>query len=880
MARSAAFALGSLLTAARLGLPQPTPPTIRESAEAVVLHNDRLTMTLGKPQMGAIGSLVDRATGHELIAKQAQPRLFTLAFRNADDINGERVYASNTDARDTQFDVETGDGRSMCRLRYEDLRGLGISCACTATVTAGEPAVRWTLSARFPASLVLEEVQFPYIVVRAPLVDGEDDAAVMGHTKGGIHRRPSKLKPNAALSASQPGTMAAQFGCYYTRTVGLYTAAYDNRGYPKRLVMRRTEEGLELHWGHYCLTSEPFQLGYDLAYASFSAAGRDRPTDWRHAADIYKAWAEKQPWCRRTYAERRDVPDWLKSGPAMVRFGRQWLADSPTIEKWLTEYWHRFFPDGPPLICAYWGWEKVDSWVTPDYFPVFPSDEEFTRIAQVNRRFNGHVFPWPSGYHYTRTYRARENGTFEWDDRERFDRVARPHAVHNRDGTLFLRKASWLRGGENACMCPGDPWTIDWLNDIAIELVKRGADMIQVDQVVGGSFPPCYSTSHDHPPGPGLWMTEVFRKQLRTMLRRCRQIDPQAIVCFEEPNEHFIQQAAIQDYRDWEVLHREPTREPASVFNYIYHEYLPTFQSNPRPGDKLMAAYCLVNGQIPHFVPSQAIGPGPLLEDGDFEEWSGEGLVGWSKVDEYKGVVWRGSFSRDTVERHGGESSLRLENVAADDIVQVSQNVAMGPTFRGGGTYRLSAWMKSRGLAKPNNIALGTFTSEWQNTGSWHIPMPQDEAAGWVRGEATFTVPEGSKQLRIMLHVEGPGQVWVDDVQLEEVGEDGTTTPVMRPETPPEHDLMKQWIDLFSGAGRPYLLLGRMLHPPKLELATPEPVAHDFPPILHNAFRAPDGSEAVVLVNVTDDDQAGRLHWNGQAMPITLRPWEVQLIAG
>ena len=35
-----------------------------------------------------------------------------------------------------------------------------------------------------------------------------------------------------------------------------------------------------------------------------------------------------------------------------------------------------------PLITAYWGWEKIGNWVTPDYFPVYPSDEQFTQLVR------------------------------------------------------------------------------------------------------------------------------------------------------------------------------------------------------------------------------------------------------------------------------------------------------------------------------------------------------------------------------------------------------------------------------------------------------------------------------------------------------------------
>ena len=42
------------------------------------------------------------------------------------------------------------------------------------------------------------------------------------------------------------------------------------------------------------------------------------------------------------------------------------------------------------------------------------------------------------------------------------------------------------------------------------------------------------------------------------------------------------------------------------MFNYLYQEFLPTFQSNPKAQDLVMAAYCLANGEMPHLVISSA----------------------------------------------------------------------------------------------------------------------------------------------------------------------------------------------------------------------------------------------------------------------------------
>ena len=138
----------------------------------------------------------------------------------------------------------------------------------------------------------------------------------------------------------------------------------------------------------------------------------------------------------------------------------------------------------------------------------------------------------------------------------------------------------------------------------------------------------------------------------------------------------------------------------------------------------------------------------------------------------------------------------------------MAQNVDVGGEFRPGRNYRLSVWMKSGGLKQPNAIAWAAFTTDMKALGSWHIPMPR-AAGDWTRGQADFTLPQGAQFVRVMLNLRGPGTIWLDDLALEEVRADGTTVVVPRPTEPADHELMRQWVELFHGEGRPYLLLGR-----------------------------------------------------------------------
>lgn len=671
-----ALALFCLLPA--LGVVPAAAAQVTETAEAMRLENGRLALALGKTTQGSIESLVDRGTGTEFIATQGRAPLFALAFSTKGQPTAPltRVYAN--EAAQFRARTEIRGGTQTVVLEYDDLHQTGVNVVCRATAGPADALIRWRLSATFPETLVLEEVQFPMVTLRASLDEAAaEEAVVIGATKGGVLRGPANLKVGARVTGSQPGNLAAQFGCYYGPRAGFYTAAYDGVGTPKRVAFARSAEGLVASWTHCCFGASPFALDYDLITTTFAGPDAQTPTDWRDAADLYRAWAVTQPWCARTLAQRRDLPAWLLAGPAMVRFNRAWLADSATIRRWLTDYWGKHFPQAP-LITAYWGWEKIETWVTPDYFPVFPSDEVFQDLVAWSRQRGCHAFLWPSGYHWTLTYDKQPDGNFRWDDRQRFAQVAAAHAVVTRDGKVYSGDRSWLRGGATSCLCPGDPWTINWWNqDVAAPIARRGGEIIQSDQVVGGNFPWCYSTTHGHPPGPGPWMTEAFARQLQTEVAQCRKLQRDLVVCFEEPNERFNHLVAVQDYRDCETPY-----EWASVFNYLYHDYLPTFQSNPRADDVLMTAYCFANGQMPHWVPSMLIGSGPLLVNGEFEKTAGDVFPGWSQVKEYGGRVWAGTWTCDPQEKHSGMAGLRLDNVAETDVVQVSQNVSVGGPSR------------------------------------------------------------------------------------------------------------------------------------------------------------------------------------------------------
>ena len=849
-------------------------------ADRVTLKTARSTIAFDRARKGAVVSFIDTATGTEFVNGRAARDLFTIAWSRPGDTSGKLERLTGHSAEEVEWDV---NDRGLVAV-FKRVGGHQMTVTCTASTLPGRDDIRWQLSVTGEAPIVLEEVDFPIFDLRVPLADdGKADAVVVGLTKGGVFHQPAKWGLGQGLSFPQPGSLAAQFGCYYSPRAGLLSHTRDARGFPKVLECRRTKDGLRWIWQRRCYhpASTPFELGYEISTTTFTARNPGEPADWRDAADIYKQWALDQPWCAVPYAKRTDVPDWMKAGPSMIRFSRDWLGNPERVEGWLSEYWQKHFSD-VPLIVALWGWEREGSWVSPKYFPPYPSQAGFARTVAAAQRAGGHAFPWPSGYYWNVEYQKNADGTFAWEDWDDFNATGLAHALRQRDGTPLVRKLPWLQGGRNAVLCRGDAWTRQWFNRTAVTLMNLGCDMVQVDQVVGGLAPgkgECYSTEHGHPRGVGVWDADAFTAQLQSLATECRRVQPGAVLAIEEPQELFNHLIGIQDYRDaqssrWPKL---PGTTHASVFGYLYHEYLPVFQSNPGRGDRRGLAYCAVTGQIPHWVPHWPVTPSPALVNGDFEEWTEDVPVGWQRVTGWQGTDFVGRSYRDDTLKARGSASLRLENKLDTDIVQVSQNVPVGPGYlETNHTYRLRVRAKVEQLAKANAIGLAALTPKLGSKGSWGIPLPAP--GDWAQGSVEFTMPAEATVLRIMLNVNGPARLWIDDLALEE-RVDGQWQPLMTPGLPPEHDFVERWVKLFHGDGRPYLMLGEMIHPPKL--LAPAPATDEwapFAPIMLNAFRAPDGSEAAIIANATGEEQTVRFQWQQQTQSLQLAPWTMRLV--
>jgi hypothetical protein len=155
--------------------------------------------------------------------------------------------------------------------------------------------------------------------------------------------------------------------------------------------------------------------------------------------------------------------------------------------------------------------------------------------------------------------------------------------------------------------------------------------------------------------------------------------------------------------------------------------------------------------------------PSPAAEDliagGDFER----GIEGWAQL-------WTrtpgGRAAVDTVVRHGGRQSVRVEHTGTQDW-SLAQTRRLG--VQPGQIFELGGWVR---LAGDGNATLAVVL--WNAQGEaidWSFGgQTTRSTAKWRRLRSRFVIPPGAVQIQARLIGHGPATVWLDDVSLVAAG--------------------------------------------------------------------------------------------------------------
>lgn len=858
--------------------------------QAAEIASGTLKAVFDEQRKGRLASLRDGRGQEYVSARNTDSPLWTVeACRVADMSKRTTVLAGAARA----FSVRRGDDGAL-QLVWEDVGDCVARAVATFRAPKDDPAIRCRLAVTPKPGWALVETQFPRFCLNECLgTTPTDDALVMGTGHGGLVRFPMNPRREYwrnRLCGHSPGNLVAQFGSFFDDRGGLFTMAEDAAGNEKELLMDRwwrkdRPDGsyyggdFLFRWSRFEYSETADEQPYDILLRGFCNPDGEETT-WYDAADLYKAWATRQFWCRKTFLEKTDfLPAWTREAPVMMGFNRNWFDRPSFLRGWLADYWTKKFP-GAPLVAILEGWEHHGDWITTEYFPIYPSEAAFAEMAGWMKAANVHFWPWPGGHHWNVQVGRRNDGTYRLDfSKDFWSRVA-PHAVKDPDGKVHFDKLVWLGGGTSASICSADPWGVDWWNkEVAAALVKRGADLVQADQDVGARIPTCWATDHGHKPGPGRWRMAAQRHQFETMLAEMRKVNPGALFSFEEMHEYFNDIYAFCDYRNC----RWPGPEWASVWNYIYHEYVPPFQSGSEQyGKPYWLAFCAADGQMPRLpVQVDYYGTqGPLLPNGGFEERTPSGgFAAWEKPDAHE-VVSSGAAE--------GRFALRVR--ATGSRSQVARSIPIDAFWKPGATYRVSLWLKGEVVHPANDVqvaAIKRVDGKYRTYGRASFPVPKPEA-GWQKVSQEFAIAPGAEQLRFMLNANGTSAYLVDGIVFEEKRTDGTFGPVARVAGARERTLAfcENWIRLYRGAGRKWLAHGRELHPPKVEcdLAAYSEnfrgteIENVKPVVFGTAWEAADGTRALMFANATPYEQKAAYRWNGIWTRTTFQPNELRLV--
>jgi len=246
-------------------------PSVQKRNSLIVLRCSRTRLVLDEARAFAIVSLRDIPADVEFGGAEFATDLFRIGWSRteADGRPGRLQWIRASDAKEHTCRIG-GAPADRADLVFHHPGGLAVDVTCTFRVRPEEGRI--TAGLRITATgalqdVVIEQVVFPAFGLRLEPRenDGNVSAAVVaGLTKGGVFPDPKNWRPGQGITARQPGNLAAQFGCLYSRNAGMCCFTCDARGYPKTLQLVRSPQGLGWEWRHDAFhrldPSRPFSL--------------------------------------------------------------------------------------------------------------------------------------------------------------------------------------------------------------------------------------------------------------------------------------------------------------------------------------------------------------------------------------------------------------------------------------------------------------------------------------------------------------------------------------------------------------------------------------------------------------------------------------------
>lgn len=503
-----------------------------------------------------------------LIRNHRQLPLFQIELMD-DKLQFKKMTA--TEAREISVQMAGEPSAPVLTMSFKELAGLPLHARVTARCPLDESLTYWNIEIDNRTSSWIANIQFPVIEVPFDEPNGESSSHLLWSISDGTLASPVvpsisdgivQNTPEIWRSNNYPGQWAStQLMAYYNEAGGLYVACDDATGLPKFISPVLEENGVVMGLGHF-----PGARGPGLARLPYSAVIGTFSGDWYAAAEIYRNWASKQHFCSAKLGERQDVPKWIDESPIGIAFPMRGEGDwdppakvnpeytpatnaLPYLEKLALEL-------DCSLMPIIFNWEHAGPWVQPDAYPALGGDEAMREFMAKAKEKGWHPVIYGDGLYW-----VTAQGNTAYDGLPYLQSHGGEAAVTRKwDGSLWQdvwpwRKSYWACVGTEA----GKKMVLDMTSGMA----GYRPDVIQqFDQGPGPRA--CYATDHRHPPVPGPWMGEGFKKLLDDDEKQAHSIDERvAMSCEGAPPECYIESFPIWDARV----------STCPLHSFLFHEY-------------------------------------------------------------------------------------------------------------------------------------------------------------------------------------------------------------------------------------------------------------------------------------------------------------------
>ncbi len=505
---------------------------------------------------------------------------------------------------------KSGDEKEeIVTIDYTEMGGLPVDARVTIRCPAEETLTYWNLELNNGTQFWIGHIQFPVVEIPFdnPLAgdsshilwsfaDGSLTGPVVPTMSVGPWGGKERDRVEIWRRNNYPGEWTStQLMAYYNDAGGLYVACDDATGLPKFIDPMLEDDGVTMALGHYPGTQGPSKtkLPYNVVLGTFHG-------DWYAAAEIYREWASRQPFCPPKLAESKKYPEWIKESAVGIAFPMRgqgdWDAPAavnpeytpatnalPYLEKLATEL-------ETPLMPIVFNWEHAGPWVQPDAFPPLGGEAAMREFMSKAKEKGWHPAIYGDGLFWV-----------IWQKNTQYDGMPyfRAHdgeaAIARRwDGGLLGDVWDWRK---HYVVCVGTKRGREMVLEMTRKMAAFGPDVVQqFDQSPGPRV--CYATDHGHPPVPGPWMTTAFQELLKLDQEAARTVNPMvAMSCEGAPAEIFL-----KNFQIWDSRH-----STCPLYSFLYHEYAHGFEGfrTNRVNDealRLSVGRSLVTGYMVNFT--------------------------------------------------------------------------------------------------------------------------------------------------------------------------------------------------------------------------------------------------------------------------------------